>query len=241
MSRIRGLFITGTDTSVGKTVLTAALAAALRADQMNIGIWKPVQSGASLGSRATDAERLIRYTGIKEEPAAIASFTFDAPLTPFLAAKKERVALSLQELAAAGKALLSRYEYLLVEGAGGAAVPLTENSFVADLIAKLHIPAIIAAHSGLGTINHTLLTAAYLQQRGIRILGFILNDGQLSDKHDDPSIETNAELIERFGGIQCLGHFPSIRSEINRASLIHAAKEKIELNTIRQALAIQTK
>lgn len=236
MNQMRGIFITGTDTGIGKTVVTAALAAALRSEDRNVGIWKPVQSGASLGSGATDAERLLQYTAINEQPETVATYTFDAPLTPLLAAKQEGVTLKLQQLTAAGEQLLSRYESLLIEGAGGVAVPLTDDYLVADLIAELRIPAIIVARSGLGTINHTILTASYLRQRSIPVIGFIFNDGEAIDKHDDPSITTNAELIERFGDIKFLGQFPCVEGKINTTSLVHAVHENIQFDAVREAL-----
>lgn len=135
---IRGLFVTGTDTSVGKTIVTAAITTALRAEGLNVGVWKPVQSGARLGIGLTDSERLLQITGIDERPEAVAPFTFEAPLTPLLAAKQAGVALTLKELIAAGIPLTKRYDTLLIEGAGGVAVPLTNDDLmVVDLISEL--------------------------------------------------------------------------------------------------------
>ena len=126
MSKVRGLFVTGTDTGVGKTVLTAALAASFRAEKLNVGVWKPVQSGALLGNGITDAERLLQGSGIDERPEAVAPFTFEAPLTPLLAAKQAGVTLTMKALISAGEPLNKRYDALLIEGAGGTAVPLTD-------------------------------------------------------------------------------------------------------------------
>lgn len=239
MNQIRGLFVTGTDTGVGKTVVTAALAAALRAQGLNAGVWKPVQSGTLLGSGASDAERLLQYTGMNERAEAVAPFTFAAPLTPLLAAKQAGLTLTLQEIVAAGEPLMNRYGSLLIEGAGGVAVPLTDDALVADLISELRIPALIVARSGLGTINHTLLTVSFLRQYKIPIIGFILNDGESTSIHDDPSIVTNAELIERYSGIQFLGRFPCLHGETNTETLIDTVREMIQLTTIRQTLAVQ--
>jgi len=240
MNQIRGLFVTGTDTGVGKTVVTAALAAALRAQRLNVGVWKPVQSGTLLGSGASDAERLLQYTGMNERAEAVAPFTFEAPLTPLLAAKQAGLTLTLQEIVAAGEPLMNRYESLLIEGAGGVAVPLTDDALVADLIAELRIPALIVARSGLGTINHTLLTVSFLRQYKIPVLGFILNDGESAEIHDDPSIATNAELIERYSGIKFLGRFPCLHDETNTETLIRTVREMIQITTIRQTLAVQS-
>ncbi|NOU99957.1 dethiobiotin synthase [Paenibacillus planticolens] len=235
---IRGLFITGTDTGVGKTMVTAALTAALRAEGWEAGVWKPVQSGASLGSGATDAERLLELTEINERPETVAPYTFEAPLAPMLAAKLAGATLTLQELIAAGKPLVERYEALLVEGAGGAAVPLSDDALIVDLIAELRIPALIVARSGLGTINHTILTAAFLRHYGIPIAGVILNDGEGPDSPDDPSVATNAELIEQYGGLNVLGRFPRLPADVQREFLIHTVRQSIQLEPIKQALKL---
>lgn len=238
MSRVRGLFVTGTDTGVGKTVVTAAIAAALRAGGMNIGVWKPVQSGAPLGSGVTDAERLLRGAGIDERPETVAPFTFDAPLAPALAAQAAGVKLTLEALAAAGEPLARRYESLLIEGAGGVAVPLTGDALVVDWIAALGTPALIVARAGLGTINHTLLTASLLRQRGIPIAGVVLNDGadDLALDHD-PSVGANAELIERYGGLRVLGRFPRVSDEPEAEELAGIAGRAIDLTPIKAAIA----
>ncbi|WP_431090890.1 dethiobiotin synthase [Paenibacillus sp. 8b26] len=241
MSTLRGMFITGTDTSVGKTIVTAALAATLRAEGLNAGVWKPVQSGGLLGSGATDAERLLQSTGICERPEAVAPFTFEAPLTPMLAAKQAGVTLTLKEIIAAGEPLIKRYKTLFIEGAGGVAVPLTDDALVIDLISALHIPVLIVARSGLGTINHTLLTVSFLQQRGIPIVGIIMNDSECINPLDDPSAAANAELIERYsGGLKVLGRFPRLHDEANAEMLIHSVRRTIQLAPIRQAFSVQS-
>lgn len=237
--RIRGIFITGTDTNVGKTVVTAAIAAALRAEGRNVGVWKPVQSGALPGDGAADAERLLHWTGIRERADAVSPYTFEAPLTPLLAAQKAGARLTLQELIEAGEPLARRYESIVIEGAGGVAVPLTEDALVADLIAKLRTPALIVARSGLGTINHTLLTASYLRRLKIPIIGVILNDGECGAEDNDPSVGSNAELIERYGGIQVLGRFPRLPGGIDKESLENAVRQKIRIAPIREALDME--
>ncbi|MFC5702403.1 dethiobiotin synthase [Cohnella faecalis] len=239
--KLRGLFVTGTDTNVGKTIVTAAITAVLRAEGRNVGIWKPVQSGALLGSGATDAERLLQWTGIRERPGAVSPYTFEAPLAPLLAAQKAGLSLTLQEVIAAGEPLVRRYESLLIEGAGGVAVPLTADALVADLIAELRIPALIVARSGLGTINHTLLTVSYLRQLKVPITGIILNDGECGAGKDDPSVASNAEQIERYSGIPVLGRFPRLPGGTDREALVNAVCQKIRIAPIREAIEMQSK
>lgn len=239
-SGLRGLFVTGTDTGVGKTIVTAAIAAALRADGLNVGVWKPVQSGAPLGSGVTDAERLLRGSGIDERPEAVAPFTFAAPLTPLLAARGEGVELTLTALREAGEPLVRRYDALLVEGAGGVAVPLTKDAFVADLAARLALPVLIIARSGLGTVNHTLLTAAYLRHLGLTIAGAVLNDGAVNPATggaDDPSVASNAKLIELYGGLKVLGRFPRLTHEPGPRELADIARRTLDLTPLREAVS----
>lgn len=172
------IFITGTDTGVGKTIVTGAITAALRAEGCNVGVWKPVQSGAEIGSGNSDAERLIRYSGLIGVTAAeVAPYSFFTPLSPLLAAEAEGVRLTTASLYEAGKPLFRRFDALLVEGAGGVAVPLTEDVLIVDWIAELKMKALIVARSGLGTVNHTLLTAAMLRHKGVDLIGVVLNDG----------------------------------------------------------------
>ncbi|QJC53092.1 dethiobiotin synthase [Paenibacillus albicereus] len=234
----RGLFVTGTDTGIGKTVVTAALAALLRAEGADVGVWKPVQTGGLVGSGGTDAERLLRYAGIDGRPDSVASFTYEPPLAPLLAAERAGDALGVQTLLDAGRPLADRCAALLVEGAGGVAVPLAESAVVADLIAALRMPALIVARSGLGTINHVLLTAAYLRQRRIPIVGVVLNDGASAPDQlrEDPSVDDNAALIERFGGIPVLGRFPGLAGELTARRLTDAARTSLVLDPIRKAV-----
>ncbi|GLI08562.1 ATP-dependent dethiobiotin synthetase BioD [Paenibacillus tyrfis] len=234
--RWRGLFVTGTDTDVGKTVMTAAIAAALRSEGRNVGVWKPVQSGGLLGKGITDAERLLRGTGIVERPEQVAPFTFAAPLAPALAAMQAGVSLTMAGLLAAGEPLAERYDALLIEGAGGAAVPLTSDALVVDLIAELGVPALIVARCGLGTVNHTLLTAGLLRQWGIPVAGVVMNEVDHATSRNDPSTAANAELIERYGGLRVLGRFPWVSGEATMERLVQAVKQHIDISPVRQLL-----
>ncbi|RAP77277.1 dethiobiotin synthase [Paenibacillus montanisoli] len=240
MSRFKGLFVTGTDTGVGKTVITAAVAAALRAEGFSVGVWKPVQSGARLGSGESDAERLIIASGIEDTPEAVAPFTFEAPIAPILAAQQAGITLTMEGLLAGGDPLASRYDALVVEGAGGAAVPLTNLEIVADLIAILQMPVLIVARSGLGTINHTLLTAMFLRERSIPIVGVILNEGEKAAHMtiEDPSHTSNAEMIERYGGLNVLGRFPTLQTEAAGEALAAICHQHIQMKPIREAIGL---
>ncbi|CAK4824490.1 unnamed protein product [Aphanomyces euteiches] len=142
--------------------------------------------------------------------ADIASHTFAAPVAPWLAARAAGAPLQFRDLVADGKRKLQQSGCLLVEGAGGLLVPLAEGKRMADLAAELSLPLLIIARTGLGTVNHTLLTAAYARQAGLEVLGVILNDSQSGD-YDlsrQPAamqmVKDNAHMIEQFGDVPVL-------------------------------------
>ncbi|MWC30091.1 dethiobiotin synthase [Paenibacillus sp. MMS18-CY102] len=237
----RGLFITGTDTGVGKTIVTAALAAALRSEGLagDVGVWKPVQSGERLGSGRTDAERLVRAAGLAGTPNELCAYTFDAPLAPAVAASLAGVHLTMEDILASGVPLFQRYSTMLVEGAGGAAVPLTEKHLVADLIVALGLPALIVARSGLGTVNHTLLTIDKLQSMGVSIAGVVLNDGasEAQNAYPDPSMDGNAALIEQYSGIPVWGTMPRGLPEDAPEQLAETTRLMLNMAAVKAALS----
>ncbi|MBW7459341.1 AAA family ATPase, partial [Paenibacillus sepulcri] len=105
-----------------------------------------------------------------------------------------------------------------------------------DLMAELRLPALIVARSGLGTINHTLLTVSYLKLRLISIVGIILNDGESAETHDDPSLSTNAELIEHYSRIPVLGRLPRIHAPEDTNTLVHTVRQHIQFALVKEAL-----
>ncbi|EFM11740.1 dethiobiotin synthase [Paenibacillus curdlanolyticus YK9] len=237
-----GLFITGTDTGVGKTIVTAALAAVLRAERpglsKEVGVWKPVQSGERMGAGRTDAERLVQAAGLTDAPEELCAYTFEAPLAPAVAARLAGVRLTIEAVIASAIPLFQRYGTMLVEGAGGAAVPLTEKELVADLIVKLGMPALIVARSGLGTVNHTLLTIDKLRSMGVTIAGVVLNDGAATatSSCDDPSVNGNAALIEQYSGIPVWGTLPRGLPEHSPAQLAERTRKALDLSALKAAL-----
>jgi dethiobiotin synthetase len=202
---VRGIFVTGTDTGVGKTVVTAALALSLRARGHDVGVLKPVQTGEG------DAAHLRRWVGLEEEVEEIAPFSFAAPVAPLVAARLEGRELSLGEVTDRVHELSVRHEVTVVEGVGGLLVPVGPGWAVADLAAALGLPLVIVARAGLGTINHTLLTVAEARRCGLAIVGVVLNGyGRAPDRSE----ETNAELIEELADVPVLARIPWLHGEI---------------------------
>ena len=177
---MKGVFVTGTDTDVGKTVISAWLAQHWRADY-----WKPIQTGSSQGTDFDSIARLAPAARI--HPSAV---ILPAPLSPHEAARRENTCI---ELSALVPPLTDRP--LVVEGAGGVMVPINDTALMIDLMEGLALPVVVVARSGLGTINHTLMTLEMLRNRHVPILGVVMN-GQLNP--------ANRQAIEHFGGVRVL-------------------------------------
>jgi dethiobiotin synthetase len=223
---VNGLFVTGTDTGVGKTVLTAGIACALRARGHSVGVAKPVQSGARAADPDGDAMLLKRWTGVGESPEEIAPFSFAAALAPLVAAELEGRAVDRDELVARVRAVASRYDSVLVEGAGGLFVPLGEDWTIADLAVDLALPVLVVARAGLGTVNHSALTVGAARQRGLEPVGVILNGPA------DESSRMNARLIERVARVPVLGHTPQLDGELTGERLRELVEDNIDVGAL---------
>jgi dethiobiotin synthetase len=208
---VKGIFVTGTDTDVGKTLIAAGITAALRQRGLQAGYFKPVQSGCpEEGGRLipTDA-RLVRELAALPEPLELLTpITLRLPLAPGVAAAREGVQVDLERVAAAFRELAGRHDFLVVEGAGGLYVPLVDNKFlVLDLARWLNLPLLVVARAGLGTINHTALTVLAARQAGLPVAGVILNRGSATPGLAE---QTNPAVIEAITGVPILGKVPEI-------------------------------
>jgi dethiobiotin synthetase len=195
----RGLFVTGTGTDVGKTVVAAALCAALRAGGERVVAFKPAVSGTDERPDPDwppDHELLAAATG--GEPANVSPAVFAAPLSPHLAAELAGAPLDPALLRGAFDACAAEAETVIVEGVGGLLVPLTRDYLVRDLAVDLGLPLVVAASPGLGTINHTLLTLAAARAAGLTVAGVVLTPWP-----DAPSAmhEDNCATIARLGEV----------------------------------------
>lgn len=205
-----GLFITGTDTGVGKTYVAARIAEALRRSGRRVGVYKPVASGCVRhGSEliSDDAVALWEAAGRPGELAAVCPQRFEAPLAPPLAARREGREIDARRLRSGVEYWRPHSDIVLVEGAGGLLSPLTEDEYVADLAQDLGWPLLVVAPNVLGVINHTLqtlLTAAYYRQ-GLAVAGVVLNDVRGDGRHD-PSTASNRAELRRRCGVPVLAH-----------------------------------
>lgn len=171
---MRGCFVTGTDTGAGKTVVAAAICAALHARGERVAAVKPVVTGLDeTGPGEADHELLARAAGLGDA-GAVTRHLFGPALSPHLAARLAGVELDPAALVADARAAAAGAGVLVAEGVGGLLVPLTDRFLVRDYAADLGLPVIVAARAGLGTINHTLLTLAVARAAGLTVLGVVL-------------------------------------------------------------------
>jgi dethiobiotin synthetase len=213
---VRGLFVTGTDTGVGKTILSAALVAAIAAEGEPVGAYKPVVTGLEEPSGAWphDHELLAHMAGIS--PEQVAPLRYQPAVSPHLAAAMAGERIDPARLVEHARAI-ARTGTLIVEGVGGLLVPLTENFTVCDLAVELELPLLIAARPGLGTINHTLLTLQAARMADLKVRAVVLTPWP-----GNPSAmqQSNRDTIARLGEIEIAG-LPSVgqpaRSELAQA------------------------
>ncbi len=171
-----GVFITGTDTGVGKTLVAAALALHLKKRGLSVGVMKPIETGVSAGKTArSDAARLRSIIESEEPLGAICPYSFELPVAPLTATQLGEQSINPDTIRRIYCLLSSHYEYMVVEGVGGVHVPITPRSNVMDLVKQLRLPVVIVGRSGLGGINHALLTIDALRRKKIHMFALVLN------------------------------------------------------------------
>lgn len=201
---MKGIFVTGTDTGIGKTVVSAALMSALRLEK-RVCYWKPVQTGIE---EDNDTETVRRLASCKESEIFDDGIRLEKPLSPHLSARLAEVEISIGQILAF---LPEKRDdrFWIVEGAGGILVPLNRTELMIDLIKSLRLPILIVSRSGLGTINHTLLTLETLRRFELEIIGVIMN-GPLNPE--------NKLAIEHYGQVRVFAELPPIE-ELNPVNL----------------------
>jgi dethiobiotin synthetase len=203
---IKGIFITGTDTGVGKTFVAAGIVWALSARGFDVGVMKPAETGCRIrnGKRIPeDAMMLMRYAEVQDPLDLVNPYRFRAPLAPMVAAQQEGRTIEIRKIKEAFRALTKRHEFMVVEGAGGIMVPLTARRSLLDLAVLLGLPVLIVARPGLGTINHTLLTILALRAKEVPIAGIVINHS--TAMRQGLSERTNPAVMERLSGVPVLG------------------------------------
>ncbi len=228
----KGLFITGTDTGVGKTLVSVGLITLFKERGMRVGVMKPAESGCRREERGLipeDAIMLKNAAESQDDLDTINPYALEAPIAPALAAEREGVEIRLEVIRRAFEILISRYDMVIVEGAGGFLVPLFGNFFLADLVKELDLPLLLVTEAKLGIINHTLLTLAHAREREIPVLGIVMNHA--SDQQGLPET-LNAEALRRWAKAPFLGAIPFMpgfdNEEVKRAIETNLNLEPIE-------------
>jgi dethiobiotin synthetase len=205
-----GVMVTGTDTGVGKTAVAAALAAQLRTLGSDCGVMKPIQTGAAEdggGKYSVDGRFLARAAGVSDPAELVCPVLLDAPAAPSVAAAEIGQEIHVLPLLDALDDLCRRHEFMIVEGAGGLAVPIVGKYLFADLALEMELPLIVVARASLGTINHTVLTVQFARHQGLEVLGVIINGFPA-----EPTLaeRTAPAVIERLSGVPVLAVLPCL-------------------------------
>ncbi len=207
----KGIFITGTDTDAGKTIVAAGLLDLLRSCDIDAAPMKPVQTGCTKKENSFDVPDLdfsIRYSGLEctcEEYDCMAPYRYEPACSPHLAGQLAGYYPSIKEIIVKAERLNEMREFILMEGAGGIMVPLNESEMMLDLMKKISFPVILVSRTGLGTINHTLMSLQVLKNHGINVLGVIFNNTVSTNSDNKFIIEDNIQTIGRFGKVNVLG------------------------------------
>lgn len=208
------IFVTGTDTEVGKTVVSAALTVGLDGYY-----WKPIQAGRQ---PSTDTADVRRWTGLPDERFLPEAYLLESAESPHAAAAREGTEIEIETIL---ERTLPSDRPVVVEGAGGLMVPLNAEALVVDLISALEFPVVLVARTSLGTLNHTLLSLAELRRRSIPVLGVVL---------DGAPHESNRRAIEHYGEVRVLGRIPILDAVDN--TNIRNALLQLDLSTIIQCI-----
>jgi dethiobiotin synthetase len=227
----RGVFIAGTDTGVGKSIVAAGLAAALKARGIDVGVMKPVETGCSK-SIPRDSALLKEAAKVEDELNLINPYRFERPLAPLVAAQMERKKINLKRLKSCFQELEKRHQFLIVEGIGGLLVPLTLQHFTFHFARLFGLPMILVTRANLGTINHTLLSLKWATSQELEVIGVVINN--LNEKQGLAE-DTNPQILQRLMEAPLLGvmpYYPDLEGE-NMLSLIGMlVEESIDLNYI---------
>ena len=202
----RGIFVTATDTEVGKTAVAGGLARIASRHGVDVGVMKPIASGGVRRGRglvSEDALFLRHAARVKDQLDLINPLCFGPPLAPTVAAEQTGRAIDMSRVWRAFDELRRRHDFMIVEGVGGALVPIGDDLYVADMIKRMGLPTLIVARPNLGTINHTLLTVECLRGRGVKIAGIVLNDLRADQAGD--AERTNPVVIAAFARAPVLG------------------------------------
>jgi len=236
---MRGIFVTGTDTGVGKTVVAARQARLLSDAGHAVGVFKPAETGCpEADAWPQDAGFLREAARMDEDRAGVVPYVFAEPLAPLVAARRSSRTLDVEVLDTALRSLEKKYEFIVAEGAGGLSVPLSEHLDMAGFAARHDLPLVIVARPHLGTLNHTFLTVYYALSRGLRMHGVILNACEAVA--GDVSVQDNPRMIEDMCGVKVLGNIGFRGAVTSPEDAATAVREGVDVNEVFKRFNLET-
>lgn len=206
---MNGIFVTGTDTGVGKTIIAAGIAGAMKRDGIDVGVMKPIAAGMpkKQGFKSEDAEFLSLASGSNDNENEVNPIFLPMEASPLVASKVLHLNIDLDKVFSVFNSLTSRHEFVVVEGIGGVMVPIKPNYFVADMIKKMSLPVLIVCRAALGTLNHTLLTAKCCKDYGFDVAGIVVNGVRNSNSVAE---KTASDAIHELTGLPVIGVVPYV-------------------------------
>lgn len=209
MRRRQGVFVTGTDTEVGKSIVAGGIAGILRESGIDVGVMKPAETGCSKKDGAfiaSDGEFLREMAGSQDPLISVVPYQLKEPLAPAVAAQIEGISIDVDKVVRTFEELSQQHEFMVVEGVGGMLVPFSSSFLVVDLIKLLSLPVLIVGRLNLGTINHTLLTVRCAQAASLTIRGIVLNS--VTAEQESVATRTNPGVIASLTDVPIIGVIP---------------------------------
>jgi len=228
---MKSYFITATDTGVGKTTITAALATSIKKSGVDVGIMKPVATGMlqKTGFKSSDVSILYHAAKVTDPESEINPIFMPLPVSPYDAGKVLDIAFDKKIIFEQFMKLKNKHEMMLVEGIGGILTPLARDYFVADLIKDLGLETIVITRSTLGTLNHTMMTITICRDYKIPVRGILVNN---YDENGGPAEKNSPSTIHEITGVPILGVIPYIRDYENLESMISCIEKNIDLKSL---------
>ena len=225
---LKSLFITGTDTDVGKTYITAGLAVVLQKMDVDVGVMKPFAAGSAQkkGYKSEDIEILSRAAKVNDPESLVNPQFFPIPASPYTAWKKLKTKPQVSTILSSFKKLSKLHDVMLVEGMGGIMTPILKDYYIANLIKEMKIPTVIVTRSKVGTVNHTIMTVKMCEKYKIPIKGIIINNFEKGYAAKDLTSD-----LENLTGVPVLGSIPFIK-DMSDSSLNRVFKKNLDLKLL---------
>tara|TARA_B110001454_G_C12524977_1_gene352694 strand:+ start:40 stop:723 length:684 start_codon:yes stop_codon:yes gene_type:complete len=225
---LKSFFVTGTDTDVGKTYITAGLAVTFRKMGLDVGVMKPFAAGTAQkkGFKSEDVKILSKSAQVNDPENLINPQFFKIPASPYTAWKKLKIKPKVSTILSSFKKLSKLHETILVEGMGGVMTPILKDYYITNLIKEMNIPALIVTRSKIGTVNHTIMTVKMCEKYKIPVKGIIINNFDAGY----PIKQLTSDL-QNLTGVKVLGSIPFLK-DLNSVSLYRIFKKNIDLKPL---------